>query len=270
VIRRIEAEGSTEVPNFEVESAHNAVELSAAYHAIVNGQTGDVSLQSVDARFRRSEVRASGEIADRAPQQPKQASVELSVPHGRVEDFLYLFTQGRNPGLTGGVTLRAHAVIPPGTAEFLKKLRMNLTFRIAQARFTKPQTQEDLNRISRRAQGDKNGDETGPDVLSNFEGTISVAGGTARIASVSFQAPGATAHLSGTYDLLRKEVDLHGLAHLDTTLAKTQKGIKSFLLKVAQPFLEKKRNNGADVPIKFTGSWGHTSLGLEPSRLSKR
>jgi hypothetical protein len=193
----------------------------------------------------------------------KQVSLQLSVPEGRVEDFLYLFTQGASPGLSGGLNLRCDAAIPPGRAPFLQKLRMNLTFRISRARFTSPQTQQDLDRISRRAQGDEDGDEQGPDVLSNFAGKISLAGGIARITDVTFAVPGATARLSGAYDLLRQEVNLRGIAHLDVSISKTQRGFKSFLLKVAQPFIQKKRAKGADVPIKITGRWGHASLGLD-------
>ncbi len=275
VLRRIEVEGATHVPDFMVRSAHRAVSLATTYRATVNGQTGDVTLQSVDAHFRHSAVRASGAIAQKAPHHGKRVNLEMSVPDGRIEDFLYLLTQTSPPGMFGALTIRCRVGLQPGDGKFLRKLEMNGAFRIARARFGKPQTQHSLDRISRRAQGEKiHGDaatdgnddgDDGPDVLSNLQGRISVARGTATISDATFEVPGATASLSGTYDLLREEVNLHGVAHLQNTLSKTvgAHGFKSFLLKIVQPFVEKRRGRGADVPIKITGRWGKTNLSLD-------
>jgi hypothetical protein len=80
---------------------------------------------------------------------------------------------------------------------------------------------------------------------------------------VTIQIPGAFARLAGTYSLLSSNVDLHGTAHLDTKLSDTQKGIKSVLLKVVDPLFKSRRNKGAEVPIKLTGRYGHTSLHMD-------
>jgi len=262
-IRRIQVQGTTAVPEFVVRSADHPAKLETSFDAVVDGQTGDVSLRSIDAHFRRSAVMGNGAIRTQSPQDAKRVSLALAVPKGRIEDFLYLFTEDSPPGLLGDMTLECNVVLPPGSDAFWRKLQMDGRFGIAKARFSQSTTQAGLNRISRRAQGEKDDVAEEQNVLSNLQGRLSVSEGTARLSNVTFDMPGVSARLSGTYDLLKKVVNLHGTAHLDVSLSKTTKGIKSFLLKLIEPIVQKRRQKGADVPIKITGSWGHTSLGLD-------
>ena len=70
--------------------------------------------------------------------------------------------------------------------------------------------------------------------------------------------------MHGTYGLLTEQVNLHGTLQVDNKLSKGSKGMKSFLLKVVEPFL-KKKNAGEIVPIKIGGTFSHVSYGLDVS-----
>ena len=56
-------------------------------------------------------------------------------------------------------------------------------------------------------------------------------------------------------------MDLRGTARLEAKLSETTTGFKSFLLKAVDPFF-KKKNAGAVIPIKITGSQESPSFGL--------
>jgi hypothetical protein len=51
---------------------------------------------------------------------------------------------------------------------------------------------------------------------------------------------------------------------MKATVSQATKGVKSFFLKILDPFY-KKKGVGADVPISLTGRYGHThfSAGLK-------
>lgn len=142
------------------------------------------------------------------------------------------------PGLTGAVSLRVNVQLPPGERRFLEKLRLVGDIGIGDARFTAPQTQQGLERISANALG---GEDDPGDVVSQLRGHVSVANGVATLSGVTFRVPGASAAMSGTYELITRRVDLRGMVRLDEKLSQTTTGIKSFLLKAIDPVFRRKK-----------------------------
>jgi hypothetical protein len=76
-----------------------------------------------------------------------------------------------------------------------------------------------------------------------------------------FTTPGATARGGGTYSLLNKRIDLHGKLAMQASLSKAAGGIKSLLLLPLDPFF-KKKNAGAVLPVKITGTYSHPTFGV--------
>jgi hypothetical protein len=68
--------------------------------------------------------------------------------------------------------------------------------------------------------------------------------------------------MHGTYNLLTKGIDLHGILKMDSDLSKLAHGVKSLLLKVMDPFFTKKAG-GSIVPFKITGTYKHPLFGLD-------
>jgi hypothetical protein len=249
-LARIGVEGATDSPKFQVK--RHPVHLKTEFRALVNGSSGDVALEHVDARFLRTVLIASGTIAG---EKGKTVAIDFIGDRARIQDLLLLFTSGDKPALNGPVRLRAHAVLPPGEGKFMRKLRFDATFGIEDAKFTKARTQSKVNDLSARSRGEDVGeDEPVPaSVVSDLKGAIRMREGIAQLSDVSFSVPGARATGGGQYHVLTKRVDLHGKVHMDATVSEASGGgLKSILLK---PFnaLFKGKKADAVLPVSVTG-----------------
>lgn len=258
-LRQLEVTGSAAIPDFRVTSANHPAGLTAQFLTTVNGQTGETLLRNVSVQFGHTEVSAAGRVASG---QEKITTLALAVPRGRIEDVLYLLTQS-TPGMKGDLTLHTSVALPQNLKPFLKKLRMKGDFQITKGLFTALSSEHALDRIRDRSRHEPT-DYANP-ALAKVEGSVVVSDGLARVSRIDFEDPGASARVAGTFNLINERTDLRGTAHLDTSLGSAARGLKGFLLKVLNPFFKNRKRQGSTVPIKLTGSYGHTSLGLDTS-----
>jgi len=158
------------------------------------------------------------------------------------------------------------AVLPYERRPFKQRVRLTGDFNIDPARFSSPNTQEHVDQLSERARGekDKKKDHDADDDSSGFErvitglhGHVTLKNGTATFSEISFRVPGAEADMNGTYNLLDKQVSLHGKMRMQATVSQATTGAKSFFLKVLDP-LFKKKGAGSEVNVAMTGTYGHT------------
>ncbi|PYY10864.1 MAG: hypothetical protein DMG69_05365 [Acidobacteria bacterium] len=156
----------------------------------------------------------------------------------------------RSP-LTGVVSLRAKVAIPPEHRPFLQEVELQADFGIDSARFTASNTQQTVDKLSERAEGEKSEDPES--VLSDLKGHVVLKDGIASFSSLSFRVPGAVAQIHGTYYLVSERIDLRGILHIQAKLSDATTGIKSFLIKALNPFL-KNDHPGAEVPMRITGT----------------
>jgi hypothetical protein len=258
VLKHIDISGSTDVPDFEVRSGHHSVHLMTAFSAYVDGTHGDTYLKRVDAHFSRTQVVAQGSIARIPGRKGKTALIDLRVQQGRIEDILGLFVKAPRAPMSGPVGLKASVEIPPGSERFLKKVKLQGTFGIDEGSFTKPKTQTNVNKLSAGARGQNKDDpET---VLTDLKGQVRLDQGISTFTALSFDVPGASARLHGTYNVIDHRIDLHGQMQVDTQISKTTTGMKSLLLKVMDPFF-KKRRQGEVVPVHIGGTYEHPQYG---------
>lgn len=265
-LERIRTRGRVEVAGFGVDGSHHAIPLTTDFEATVNGTNGDVLLDPAVAQFRHTRLEVRGWIAGHESEHGKTATFDLAVPRGRVEDLLALFDDGE-PGMSGPVMLHGNFVWPPGPIAFLRKIRMDLTFGMDRSRFTSPNTQGTVDKLSESAQGEKKAaiEEDPRTVLLEMRGGIQVRGGQATISNGAFHVPGADAAVQGTYGLTDHQVHLSGT--LDTTghLADTASGVQALLLKAVTPLLAK-RGKERIVPFEITGSYGQTKVSIDWKR----
>ena len=261
VLEQIEVEGSTDVPDFQVNRSNHAVHLRTQFHAIVNCLNGDVSLESVHAQFERTAVISQGGIAHKVGSEGKTVSIAGEQVQGRIQDWLHLFSRSDPPALSGAMNFRVQISVPPGKRSFIERVNLHGDFGIDAASFIRSTTQGSVDTLSQVAQGEKeNGDPAS--VVGNLKGHVVLKDAVATFSDFSFSVPGALAHVHGTYGLLTEQVNLHGTVQVDNKLSKGSTGTKSFLLKFVEPFL-KKKNAGEIVPIKVGGSLHHPSYGLD-------
>jgi hypothetical protein len=152
------------------------------------------------------------------------------------------------------MSLRADVHLPPGPERFLRRLRLNGSAGIENARWSKSRTQAKVNELSARARG--NDKKEAVPVVTDLRGFVVLAGGVARLRDVHFQVPGATARGGGTYNLLTKQVNLEGTVSMAADVSETTSGIKSVLLKPFSFLFRRKRDKrGAVLPVSVTGTY---------------
>ncbi len=263
----IEVQGSTDVPLFAVVRSSHLTDLQTQFHAIVNAENGDVFLQNVNANFRQTAILAQGHVAGEAGQVGKTTLLTVASKEGRIQDLFLLFTKSPQAPMSGIVSFQAKVSVPPGEKPFLKKVELQGDFGVDAGSFTKTDTQQGLNNLSRGARGEKNpkpeNDDPDPqNVLSNLKGHVFLNNGVATFSRLSFGVPGALAEMRGTYDLISEKIDLHGTLKTEAEVSKTTHGLKALMLKVLDPFF-KNKPAGYIAPVKITGTYDHPQFALD-------
>ena len=261
----LRVQGTTDTPDYQVESAGHPVHLRTDFQAIVNCGNGDVILQNVRAQFGDTTAHFEGAVTRQA-RGPRVASLQVEDPGGRIEDWLRLLTREKIPAMTGPITFQAHVTIPGGKRPFIQRIRVQGEFGLDGAAFTRPETQQKVGDLSLRAGGQKvpkEHDATSSATLVALAGQVELVGGVARFSTLSFAVPGALANMRGTYSLNDQQVDLRGELAVDTKFSKTAKGSKTHLLTwAAERLFAKSAGTGEILPIKLTGTYKHPSFGL--------
>ncbi len=261
MLAHIDIAGSTDTPDFEVQSGGHRVHLTTEFSAYVDATQGDTFLKRVDAHFWRTHVVAEGSIAESPGGQGKTALIDLRASNGRIEDILHLFVKADRSPMSGSVTLQVRTEIPPGERPFLEKVKLRGGFGVGAGSFSKLDTQESMNKLSAGARGEK--DVSDPEtVLTELTGQVALEDGTARFSELSFGVPGAASRMHGTYNLISHKIDLHGQLQVDTKISNTTSGAKAILLKMMDPFF-KKRRKGEVLPVRISGTYEHPSFGLD-------
>jgi hypothetical protein len=265
---RLGIHGQTDTPDFALAVSGHAVPLHTDYHATVDGTNGNTLLDRIDARFLDTSLVAKGGVIDGPADEGRTVTINVEIPKGRLEDVIRLAVKARTPPMSGSLTLTAKLVLPPGHRDVVDKLRLSGEFRIATARFTSINIQQKVNELSRRSRGRQASDDA-PSVASNFRGRFRLGDGTLRLEPLTFDIPGASVRLTGTYALRPEMLDFSGVLLMDAKISETQTGVKRLLLKVIDP-LFKKDGGGSSIPIKIAGKRSDPSFGLDRSRVFHR
>jgi hypothetical protein len=252
-LNRIEVQGTTDTPKFQVDAGGQAVPLKTKFTAVVDGSDGDTYLKQVDASFLDTSMTAHGAVIGLEGVKGRRIEVDVNMEKGRIEDLLRLAVQSDKPILLGGARLKAKLVIPPDQKKVIDKLQLDGEFVLSQATFTDAGVQEKLTGLSRRGQGMNNDEEIG-EVLSNLRGRFVVENAAAKFSSLTFSVPGAAVELAGRYGLRDELIDFRGKLKMQAKLSEVAGGgVKGFFLKAFDPFF-KEPGAGMVLPIKISGT----------------
>jgi uncharacterized protein involved in outer membrane biogenesis len=270
VLDYIQVRGETETPDFEVNISKHRVPLDTEFSAVVDGMNGNTILNTIQIKLIQSNLDAKGDVA-KGPLQPGRA-VKLNVVanSARVQDLLRVAVDSEKPFLTGAVSLKTQFVIPSRRAkdaDITERIGLNGTFGIASARFSEQTIQKKIDALSRRGRGKPDADDG--TAVSQLSGIFTLANGVARFSKLTFGVPGAAVALEGTYNLETEELNFRGTLSMKAKLSHTTTGVKSLFLRFIDPLFEKK-NAGAVLPIKITGTREHPSFGLDMGRVFAR
>ena len=124
-----------------------------------------------------------------------------------------------------------------------------------------------MTHLSKSAEG-KPGEEVDQSAASNFKGDFNLSNGLMSFSKLSFNVPGASVDLHGTYGLVTENLNFLGTVRLEAEASHTTTGFKSLLLKPLELLLKDKRA-GTVVPFKITGNRSHPHFGLQMGKLWK-
>ncbi|MCM3879689.1 MAG: AsmA-like C-terminal region-containing protein [Vicinamibacterales bacterium] len=260
---RIEVQGTTETPNFQVDAGGKAVPLSTTFSAVVDGSDGDTYLNRVDGTFLNTQLVATGKIVGAADVRGRDIQIDVTIDAGRIEDLLQLAVDTEKPLLVGPAQLRANILIPADKSrKVIDKMTLRGEFGLTRATFTDPAVQGKLTGLSRHGQG-KGSDEAMGDVVSDLRGQLSLDRAVVRFTQLTFEVPGAVVRISGTYGLRSELLDFKGELRLRAPLSEAAGGgVRGFFLKAFDPIF-RKRGAGTVLPIKITGTRKDPKVGLD-------
>ncbi len=254
--------GETDMRDFSIKARGHSLPVKSHFEATVNGTNGDVRLTKVDVLFQNTPIQVQGSILGKPPAAGKTAQLELVAPRGRVQDILRPFVKAPAPPMSGPINFRAHVRFSSAQHPFLKAVNLRGDFSIANGRFTAPDTQQSVDRLSARARGIKTTSGDPETVDPTLAGSVSLSGGVAKFSEVSLEIPGARAQMTGSFNVLNEKLDFHGTLKTEVEFSDTTHGIKSLLLKPLNP-LFKRKHGGAAIPVEMTGTYAQPHFGME-------
>jgi AsmA-like C-terminal region len=260
---RIEVHGTTETPDFSLDTANKPVPLHTEFEAVVDGTTGDTYLHNVKARLGASNMTASGQVVN-VKGKGHIVDIDVDVPNGRIQDFLDLAVKTRPVVMTGAIRMKMKLHVPYGKESVAKKMSVKADFGMQQIHMTNPQWQDKIDDLSLRAQGDpKAAKAAAEDVDSQMKGKFTMEAGKLTFSTLTYNLPGAEVRLMGEYSLDGAQFDFHGNLQTDAKLSQmVATKWKSFLLKAVDPFFTKD-GKGAQIPIAITGTKDAPKFGLD-------
>jgi AsmA-like C-terminal region len=267
VLEQIHVEGTTDTPDFRVTLAGHPVDLSTSFDATVDGTDGDTYLHPVEAHFGQTKVVAQGSVEGTKGKKGKTVTLDVTASNARIEDLL-LLAMKESPSMTGPIRFKTKFILAAGPKVIQDRLNLNGSFELNSVHFTGSGVQQKVDNMSKRSQG-KPKEVVNPeeaistdDVASAMGGDFRLDNGILSLSALNFTIPGADVQLGGTYALEPETLDLHGKLKMQAKLSQITTGVKSFLLKFADPLFSK-GGNGTVLPIKITGSVQHPQYGLD-------
>lgn len=267
---RILVDGTTETPDFSLDSANHPLPLHTRFHAVVDGITGDTYLDPVAANLRNSKFTTRGSVIN-VKGRGHTVELNLDVPQGQIQDFLDLAVKTEPAVMTGIISSKAKLQIRPGKERVVEKLSLKGDFTLQKLHFTSPKVQDKVDMMSLRAQGKPKEAKPGAkDVNSHMNGTFSLDEGVIRFSNLAYVLPGGRVNLEGIYSLDGQQFDFHGRVRTEVSLSHlVDSPWLSFLLKVASPFFNKK-GGGAEIPVRISGTRSEPKFGLDVLRGHKQ
>ncbi len=261
VLQRTELEGDAQVSSFVLSVSGSPEPLRSDFHATVNATDGSAIIEKLNGVLQNSSFTAHGTAPNISEDPDYAVLLDLSMTRGRLEDVLPLVIRSRTPPLSGALRLTDKLKIARGDGNLFSRLRSDADFTASNVRFAALNVREQLRRISRKGSGHPDNPASGSSV-SNMRGHLRLKNAAAQFTELDIDLEDASARLRGQYQIATERLDLHGQLWMAAKLSQTATGLKSLLLKFADPFFRGQRG-GSQLPIKITGTRTNPSFGLD-------
>lgn len=262
VLEVITTRGETATERFRIPRLRaGSLPLQTKYEALVDGTKGDVELTSVEIGLGRSTLHAQGVVVGTKGISGKRVTLKVTSDAIDLAELLTFVTSTTPPAAHGTLALDTAFDLPRGEADVLARLALDGSFRADQLRFTSPETQDQIDTLSRAGQG-RPKDLAIDDVASRVGGAFVLANGILTFKSLTFDVRGAAIRMAGTYALEPRAMNFTGQVRLVASASQTQTGFKSWLLKPFDPLLRKK-GAGTLLSIHVRGTADKPEIGLD-------
>jgi hypothetical protein len=268
-------QGSTDIPNFQLDISDHPVPIHSDFQAEVNGLTGDTTLKRVDVRVLHSLLHAYGSVfrvgtpATGVTGHDTELTVDMGPrDHGRIEDMLTLGVKTSPPVLRGAMVTHQRLSVPPGKVSVSQKMRLDGSFTISDVTFSNPGFQQTVDKLSMRAQGhpEQANPQQAQPVTSTLTGRFTEANAVVDVSELAMALPGATGELTGSYSLDGQKFDFRGLIRTQATASQMTTGLASKLLRLVDPLLQR-NGAGLELPIVISGTKSSPKFGIDTKRL---
>jgi hypothetical protein len=261
--------GTTKTPDFNLDIGGRPAPLSTSFTAVVDGSNGTTHLETVEAKLFRTTIHADGDIVNMPGPAGFAITIRARIERGRIEDVLEL-AMPTGPPLVGDVSLESTLHLPAGATPVRDRLTADGRFTLRHVRFTDGPIEQKVEALSRRGRGQDNDQaESAGRVMSSVAGAFRLAAREIWLPDVSFEVPGASIALSGTYELPTQAMSFEGDLRLQASLSSAVGGFKSVLVK---PFdwLFRRDGAGAVIPIRIQGTRDHPEFGVRVAAVLRR
>ena len=259
VLSSIKAKGQARVPDFRLTMANNPVPLKTDFEVLVDGTNGNTILQPVHATLGSTQFQTSGGVIKHEGDKRRSIDLDVLMPKGNLVDVLRLAMKG-SPFMQGQLFLKTRIAIPPLSGKVREKLRLKGQFQITGGKFLKSTIQDEIDKLSRRAQGSPESKEI-DEVISRMRGAFTLEDEKIHFSKLAFQIPGAALDLAGVYDMGGDNLDFTGTVKLQAKVSQTMTGWKRVALKPVDPFFAK-NGVGTFVRISVEGTSRKPKFGL--------
>lgn len=261
-LMKVNLQGTADAPALALDFG-NRTPVRATFAATIDAAAGETFVHSVEAVVGNSEFRLKGVIDNGEGSGGSEMSFRATSDNASLGDVLGLFTKGSPPGMGGTLSCESNIRVVAGSAPLVSRVTIGGSFHANGVRFTSPEVQAKIARLSHKAEGDPG--EGDPDVQASMSGRFALKSGTVRLEGVEFVLPGAAVALGGSYRLSDAAIRMKGTARLQASLSRTTTGLKKVLLKPLDP-LFRRDGAGAVLPIDVTGRCGEASFRLDIGR----
>ena len=263
---RIIVDGTTETPDFSLDTANHGMPLHTQFHAIVDGISGDTYLEPVYAKLRNSAFTAAGAVVN-IKGHGHRIDLNVDVSNATLQDFLELVIKTEPAIMSGVISTKTKLQILPGRESVSQRMKLAGGVTLGRIRFSNPAVQDKVDMLSLRAQGrPKEAKPGAKDVSSRMTGKFEMDKGLLEFTDLVYILPGARVNLEGIYSLDGEQFDFHGKVRTEASLSQmVASPWASLLLKAISPFF-KKNGAGAEIPVSLSGTKSAPKFGLEVLR----
>ncbi len=263
----IVAKGEATVPDFRLKRSDNRVPLKTKFEVLVDGTNGNTELRPVVGTLGSTTFTTSGAVIKHEEDQHRTIRLDVDMPNGNLSDLLKLAMKGE-PFMAGRIALKTKIDIPPLSGKVKEKLLLDGQFEITEGHFQRSKIQDQIDTLSRRAQGQPKNMEI-DEVILSMAGAFKMEDQTVTFQNLSFAVPGSGIDLAGSYDIEEDVIDFHGTLKLDAKISDTLTGWKHWLAKPIDPFFSK-HGAGTFVHIQVTGSSKEPKFGRDKGRQDEK